>query len=82
MAAGPVEGLSAKERTRLHHLTGRARKLQEALRLFAAELPPAPEESARDIVRGRIDCVVNDYLPVAIRSLEAALSDAESEPAS
>jgi len=81
VAAGPVEGLSAKEVARLRYLTGRAYKLQEALRLFSAELPPAPEESEREIVRGRIDCVVNDYFNVVIESLEAALSDAEPESA-
>ena len=81
MAAGPVEGLSSRELERLRHLTGKARKLQEALRRFAAVLPPAPEETEREIVRGRIDCVVNDYLKVVIQSLEAALSDGESESA-
>jgi hypothetical protein len=81
MAAGPVEGLSSKELTRLRYLTGRARKLQEALRLFSAALPPAPEETERDIVRGRIDCVANDYLKLVVDGLEAALSDAESEAA-
>jgi len=77
----PVEGLSARELKRLRHLTGRARKLQEALRLFSGALPPAPEEAKREIVRGRIDCVANDYLNVVVQSLEAAVSDAESETA-
>jgi len=82
MAADPVEGLSVRELKRLRDLTARTRKLQEALRLFASELPPAPEEAEREIVRGRIDCVVNDYMMIVIRSLEAALSDAEPESAS
>ena len=82
MAAGPVEGLSLRELERLRHLTGRARKLQEALRIFSAALPPAPEEAEREIVRGRIDCVVNDHMKLVIQSLEAALSDVESEAAS
>ena len=82
MAAGPVEGLSSKELARLRYLTARAHKLQEALGLFSAALPPAPEESEREIVRGRIDCVVNDYMMVVIQSLEAALSDTGPESAS
>jgi len=82
MAANPVEGLSARELKRLRRLTAWARAFQEALRLFSGELPPAPEETRREIVRGRIDCVANDYLNVVIQSLEAAVSDAESESAS
>jgi transcriptional regulator with XRE-family HTH domain len=71
-----LEGLSGQERKRLRRLTIRARDLQGALRLFADELPPAPDEAEREIVRSRIECVVNDYLPLVIRSLEAALADA------
>ena len=50
-----------------------------ALRSFAAKLPPAHDEAVREIVRARIECVVNDYLPVLIQSLEAALAEADAE---
>ena len=81
MAADPVEGLSARELKRLRHLTRTAWRLQHNLRSFAAKLPPAHDEAVREIVRARIECVVNDYLPVLIQSLEAAVAEADMESA-
>jgi len=73
----PFAGLSALELKRLRNLTNRASRLQNSLRLFAAKLPPAADETVREIVRSRIECVVNDYLPLVAESLEAALHEAD-----
>lgn len=81
MALDPVEGLSDRELKQLRALTTSALRLQHRLRLFALRLPPAAEEAPREIVRGRIECAVNDYFPVLIRSLEAALAEADSDGA-
>jgi len=75
----PVAGLSERELKRLRDLTASALRLQYRLRLFALKLPPAAEEAVREIVRSRIECVVNDYFPVLIHSLEAAIAEADQE---
>jgi len=81
VAPNPVEGLSERELNRLRHLTGTACRLQNNLLRFAAKLPPAPEEAVREIVRSRIECVLNDYLPLVIQSLEAAIAESDPEAA-
>jgi hypothetical protein len=78
----PVEGLSERELKRLRDLTASALRLQHRLHLFALKLPPAADEAVREIVRSRIECVVNDYFPVLVRSLEAAIAEADPEGAS
>jgi len=79
VAPNPVEGLSAAELKRLRGLTAVARKLDAGLRLLAEELPPAHPEAIREIVRGRLECVVNDYIHILIQSLEAAIREADPE---
>jgi hypothetical protein len=76
---GPVEVLPPAELKKLRGLTAKARNLCDFLRIFGDRLPPGHPESAREIVRGRIECIVNDYLPLSIQALEAALQDADPE---
>jgi hypothetical protein len=82
VAPDPVAGLSARELKKLRSLTGSALRLQHRLRLFALKLPPAADEAVREIVRSRIECVVNDYLSLAVRSLDAAIAEADPDAVS
>lgn len=79
MTSRVSEGVSAAETKKLRGLIAGAHKLRGLLRLFADNLPPAPPHTPRDILRSRIDCILQDFFAPALRDLESALAEAEEE---
>jgi len=79
MTSKVSEGVSAAEKKKLRSLIAGGHKLRGLLRLFADNLPPAPPNAPRDVLRSRIDCVLQDFLAPALRDLESALAEADEE---